>query len=271
MDSLDVIKVCLRRWYVFLPLVLLAAGAGVGLSKQVKSTWSATGSYAFLYPRPEAITPSSDPRNQNPLVLGGNTALLGEAVQANLSSAAVQDELGRHNRGWAPDEPATATHYTVTLPPQSASFVVQTWADTQEDAAKVVQDVLKATTRSAQEAQERAGAPEPSRYTAFVTAATQTEELPPQSPVKLLITMVALGAVAGAALSLLVERLPKRSRRRKSRSTLRARPTPRPRPSAATLAGPSKPTTTDQPDATPGRDSDTPVEASAAQRQPVTP
>jgi hypothetical protein len=134
----------------------------------------------------------------------------------------MQDSLGRSNRGWAPDEPVTATHYTVTLPPQSASYVVKTWADSAKDAADVVQAVLKSAPQAAKDAQERAGAPELSRYTAFVTAATQTEELPPQSPVKLLLTMVAIGAIAGAALSLLIERvLPKRSK---------ARPTPRSRP-----------------------------------------
>jgi hypothetical protein len=228
-DSLDVIKVCLRRWYVFFPLILLAAGAGVGLSKQVKPTYTASGSYAFLYPRPEAITPASDPRNQNPLVTQGYTALLGEAVQAQLSSATMQETLGGTNRGWAPDQPATNSHYTVTLPAQSASYVVQTWADTAQDAANVIQAVLKAAPQSAQQAQDRAGAPELSRYTAFVTAATQTDELPPQSPLKLLMTMIAIGAMAGAALSLFVDRIvPKRAkkasqaRRRPARS--RARP-----------------------------------------------
>jgi hypothetical protein len=272
-DSLDVIKVCLRRWYVFVPLVLLAAGAGVGLSKQVKPTYAATGSYAFLYPRPEAITPSADPRNQNPLVTSGNTALLGEAVQANLSSAAMQDLLGGSNRGWAPDQPATAVHYTVTLPPQSASFVVATWADTAQDAANVVQAVLKAAPQAAKDAQERAGAPELSRYTAFVTAATQTEELPPQSPVKLLMTMIAIGAVAGAALSLLIERLvPKRGSARRSR---RARPaSPRKRP-----GGPASKSGTSTPSGTAGSTGDgaaaesrtgSPFEPSSVRRESVT-
>ena len=108
MDSLDVIKVCLRRWYIFLPLILLAAGAGVGLGKQVKPTYSATGSYSFIYPNPDAITATSDPRNRNPLVTQGNTSLLGEAVQANLTSELVEDALGGNNRGYAPDETPTA-------------------------------------------------------------------------------------------------------------------------------------------------------------------
>jgi hypothetical protein len=227
-DSLDVIKVCLRRWYVFFPLILLAAGAGVGLGKQVKPPYTATGSYSFIYPTPEAITATSDPRNRNPLVTQGNTALLGESVLANLTSELVEDALGGNNRGYAPDETPTQTHYTVTLPPQSASYVVKTWADSQQEAADVVKAVLKAAPKAATDVQTNAGAPVASHFTAFLTAPTQTEELPPQSPAKLLLTVLAIGAVAGAALSLLVDRLfPKRSK---------GRPNPRRRP--ATMARP---------------------------------
>jgi hypothetical protein len=218
-DSLDVIKVCLRRWYAFLPIVIIAAGAGVGLSKQLRPTYTATGSYAFVYTHPEAVQPNAaDPRNQNPLVAGGSTALLGEAVKASLSSDAMQEALGGNNRGYPADEEATPTHYSVTMPEQSASYVVQTWADSAKEAADVVQAVLKSSPQSARDAQERAGAPELSRYTTFVTAATQTTELPPPSSMKLLLTLIAIGGVAGAGASLLVDRLwPKRARSRRTR------------------------------------------------------
>jgi hypothetical protein len=242
-DSLDVIKVCLRRWYIFLPLLLLAAGAGIGLSKQVKPTYRATGSYAFLYPNTEAITATSDPRNRNPLVTQGNTALLGEAVQANLSSEIVENALGGNNRGYAPDGTPTQAHYTVTLPLQSASYVVQTWAETQQEAADVVKAVLQAAPKAAKDVQTAAAAPDNSHFTAFVTAATQTEELPPQSPAKLLLTVLAIGAVAGAALSLLVDRLfPSRP---KGQPSPRPRPTVRirPRPNASTTSSGEAPAT----------------------------
>ena len=231
MDSLDVIKVCLRRWYVFFPLILLAAGAGVGLGKQVKPTYTATGSYSFIYPTPEAITATSDPRNRNPLVTQGNTSLLGEAVQANLTSKVVEDAIGGNNRGYAPDETPTETHYSVTLPPQSASYVIKTWADSQQEAADVVKAVLAAAPKAATEVQTASGAPDASHFRPFITAATQTEELPPQSPAKLLLTVLAIGAVAGAALSLLVDRLfPKRAK---------GRPNPRRRPATMTRPRPS--------------------------------
>ena len=281
MDSLDVIKVCLRRWYIFFPLILLAAGAGVGLGKQVKPTYTATGSYSFIYPNPDAITATSDPRNRNPLVTQSNTSLLGEAVQANLTSELVEDAIGGNNRGYAPDETPTAGHYTVTLPPQSASYVVQTWADTQQEAADVVRAVLLAAPKAATDVQTNAGAPLASHFKPFLTAPTQTAELPPQSPAKLLLTVLAIGAVAGAALSLLADRLfPKRS---KGRSNPRRRPATmtRPRPGGTggasgvpPTAGEGRPRDTEPKDApatpiNPDDDEEKP-EAARLPREPVT-
>ena len=111
----------------------------------------------------------------------------------------MQETLGGNNRGWAPDQPANNNHYTVTLPPSPPPTSCRPGPTPRRTAAAVVQAVLKAAPQGAQQAQERAGAPELSRYTAFVTAATQTEELAPPSPVKLLLTLVAIGTMAGAA------------------------------------------------------------------------
>jgi hypothetical protein len=229
-DSLDLVKVCLRRWYLFLPLVLIATGAGVGLGRQLKPSYTALGSYAFVYTHPEAVSSTApDPRNLNPLVGNGNTALLGEAVQASLNDPVLQSALGGNNRGYAPDEAPSDLHYVVNLPQQAASYTIQTWADSAKEASGVVQAVLQAAPKSAKDAQERVGVPELSRYTVFVTAPTQTTELPPQSPVKLLLTMMAVGIAAGAALSLLVDRLlPARKRIRQK--VRRIRPTLAPRP-----------------------------------------
>ena len=223
MDSLDVIKVCLRRWYVFIPLLLIAAGAGFGLKGQLRPTYMAVGGYAFVYPHPEAILPNQvDPRAANPLISNGNAALLGESVQSDLNSATQQTALGGTNRGFAPDQPPTASHYSVTLPPQSASYVVQTWADTEQGATDVLKSVLAAAPESADGIQERAGASLQSRYTTFITAPAQTVELPAQSPIKLFLTVLAVGAVAGAAFSLLVDKLfPKGTQRRASTRTRR--------------------------------------------------
>jgi hypothetical protein len=233
-DSLDVIKVCLRRWYIFLPLLVIAAGAGVGLGRQLKPSYTSIGSYAFVYPHPDAVTSTAaDPRNFNPLVGNGNAALLGEAVQADLNSTGTQSRLGGSNRGYSPDEAPSDLHYVITIPQDSASYVIQTWADSAKEASDVVQAVLQAAPKSAKDAQERAGAPELSRYTVFVTAPTQTTELPAQSPMKPFLTVMAIGIVVGAALSLLFDRiLLAKNVRRQIR---RVRPTRVPQPDRSEL------------------------------------
>jgi hypothetical protein len=217
LDSLDVIKVCIRRWYVMLPVLLLAVGAGVGIASELRPSYVAFGSYAFVYAHADEIKPGeADPRNANPLG-GANAALLGEAVAADLRAVTNQNLLGGTNRGVAPGEATDGTHYAVTLPQGSSSYLVQSWADTEAAATQVVQAVLQAVPQQAKAIQTRAGAPAAAQYTTFVTAPTQTLELPPQSKSKLLIGVVGVGMLAGAALSLVVDRIAGRRRNKPKR------------------------------------------------------
>ena len=111
----------------------------------------------------------------------------------------------------------------------------------------MVRAVLLAAPKAATDVQTNAGAPLASHFKPFLTAPTQTAELPPQSPAKLLLTVLAIGAVAGAALSLLVDRLfPKRS---KGRSNPRRRPATmtRPRPGGTGGASGAPPTAGEAP------------------------
>ena len=90
MDAFEVIKVCIRRWWVLLPVVLLAVGAGYGLVKQQKPLYYGFGGFALVYTYGSELAPgAADPRNENPLANGG-AELLGEAVMSDFSSAASQ-------------------------------------------------------------------------------------------------------------------------------------------------------------------------------------
>ena len=65
-DALDVLKVCLRRWYVVLPVVLLSLAAGLGLALQQKPTYTASGSYALVYYSSATAGKLSPPRLATP-------------------------------------------------------------------------------------------------------------------------------------------------------------------------------------------------------------
>jgi hypothetical protein len=211
-DALDVLKVCLRRWYVVLPVVLLSLAAGLGLALQQKPTYTASGSYALVYYSSatgrEALAPEArDPREGNPLAAEG-AVLLGETLVADFMSGASQATLGGiGNSGTAPREPTNDTSYSVTLPEGSQSYLVQTWGKDPQSLRTVVDSVLSAAPMRATQIQERAGAPKRSQYTTFVTGATKVTKLPPTSRLKLIIAVLGVGILAGSALSLVVDRL----------------------------------------------------------------
>lgn len=130
MDALDVIRICARRYAVFLPILALAIGAGIGLSSRLKPEYHGFGSYAVVFALgdPTASAKDSDPRNANPLATDGG-ALLGEALMADLSSSGTETRLGGDNRGWASGQPDNGLRYQVHIPQDARSrvFLVETW------------------------------------------------------------------------------------------------------------------------------------------------
>jgi hypothetical protein len=206
-DALDVLKVCLRRWYVVLPIVLLSLAAGIGLASQQKPIYTAFGSYALIYHSSGSTKDGSDPTEKNPLATNG-AVVLGEALVADFMSGASQETFGGvGNSGTAPREPEDGTSYSVSVPDGSQSYVVQTWGTDPESLRTVVESVLAAAPLRAAQIQDRAGAPERSQYTTFVTGSAQLSKLPLTSTPKLIVAMLGVGILAGSALALVVDRL----------------------------------------------------------------
>jgi hypothetical protein len=103
-DVLDVLRVCLRRWYVVLPFIILALGAGFGLARQQKPSYTAFASYALVFHDPDTSSSSErSPLEQNPL----GATLLGEALVGDLMSGPSQRAFGgAGNRGTALGQPS---------------------------------------------------------------------------------------------------------------------------------------------------------------------
>ena len=217
MDALDVMKVCLRRWYVMLPVVLLAVGAALGLALNQKPVYTAFGSYALVYTHGEDIKPNQvDPRSDNPLS-NENATLLAEALAADYMSKPMQKSLGGSGTsGVAPGDAADGSAYSVTLPEGAQSYRVQSWGPDPSAVREVVDSVLTSAPTTAQQIQDRAGAPRESQYTTFTTSPVQVGKLPGSSKVKLISAVGALGVLAGAAMSVIADRLLYRRRRRQA-------------------------------------------------------
>jgi hypothetical protein len=221
MDTLDVLKVCVRRWWVCLPILVLAGVVGVSMSNQLKPEYMAYGSYAVVYDHAGAIQLNQpDPRNANPLSSDGGL-LLGETLVAELTSPTTQAEYGNGNRGFAPGQSDTGAAFSVSVPQGQKSFLVQTWGDSEDSVRRTVEAVLKSVPGKAKAIQDRAGAPPLSQYTTFLTSPTQVVSLPPQSRIKVILTFLGIGLIAGPALALVVDRLLVRREHRKRRSVRR--------------------------------------------------
>lgn len=202
MDAVDIIKVCFRRWYVMLPILLGAAGVGYQLVQSSETTFTAAASYGLVQP---GLTPSEQDR-ANPLGPDGG-ALVGAALEAQLTSRETQEELGStHTRGWGPGDPVNHRSYDVRIPPYETTFEVRTWGEDEEEVRAVVDRVIAAAPDLADEAQVRAGVPPEQRYQPFVLAPTQVDALPATSALKLVIAVMGVGLLMGAAWSIVVDR-----------------------------------------------------------------
>jgi len=214
-DALDVMKVCLRRWDVMLPVLAITVAAGWGLLQARAPTYLASGSFALVYDHGEDLQVNqTDPRNANPLS-GDDASLLGEALVSRFMSAEFQRSVPAGTSGVAPGQPHNGSRFTVGQPESSKSFLVQAWGPDQGRVEQVVAQVLDAGPDEARTIQERAGAPTESQFSTFTIGSAQVEELPQTSFVKLLVAIIGVGLLAGSALSVLVDGLLRRRRRRR--------------------------------------------------------
>lgn len=224
MDTLDVLRICVKRWFVFLPILLLAYYASQSLSSDRQPVYSATGSFAVIYHPTTALKPGqADPRQLNPLAAGGGS-LLKQALLTDLRSPGTQRQLAAPGvSGTSPSTAADGSLFEVTSTATSATVGIATYGPSQDAVAGTVNRVLAASSAKARQMQDRAGAPAAGRLDTFVTLPTQTTVLPPASKLKLVIAIMAAGLIAGAGLSLLVDRLLSKWRLRRAKTASRPR------------------------------------------------
>lgn len=204
MDAVDILKICLRRWYVMLPILIGAAGVSFQLVQSQETTYTAATSYGLVQPR---LSAGSAIEERNPLGTD-DSALVGEALEAQLNSRETQKELGSPaTRGWGPGEAANGSFYSVKIPLYEKTYEVRAWGSDEQEVAAVVNRVIQQAPRIADELQTRVGASASVRYEPFVLAPTQVDALPATSSLKLVIAVMGVGVLVGAAWSIVADRL----------------------------------------------------------------
>lgn len=258
MDTLDVARVCARRWYIFLLVLGLAYYASMGLTRQRHADYTSTGNFALIYHLPTTLKPNErDPRETNPLG-GGNGQLLKQSIVNDLRSASSQATLAPAGlSGTAPNTPADGSRFAVLTTKDTGTVTITTYGPSAAQTRATVDRVLGVVAGRARAMQDAVGAPANSRYSAFITLPTQTSLLPPPSKAKLLIGVMAVGLIAAAGLSLVVDQLLKRLAARRASS-----PTPRRR----SLRRPGDPVTPDSESPDSAVDDDQPTAPTAAMR-----
>lgn len=199
MDTVDIARVCAKRWYVFVPLMVLALAGGYGYAKGQPTSYKAEGGLALIPPTPTQAG-QLDP---NAFGSGGET-LLQNALVADLNSPATQVTL-------AP--PASKVSYEVDVETSPLIHISATGNDRTQ--------VLAATTHVLSSAggrldiiQNRAGIPKRSLYTSFVANPATITNTSPPSKVKLLAAFGGLGLLLAAGLCVLLDGILVRRRQR---------------------------------------------------------
>ena len=237
MDTVDILKICLRRWYVMLPILLGAMGVSYQMVQAQETTFTAATSYGLVQPGlPGGLGAGTE---SNPLGADGNV-LVGAALEAQLNSREAQEQLGSDaTRGWGPGGVANDSSYLVQIPLNETTYEVRAWGKDEKAVRDVVNRVVEAAPGIADELQSRVDVPAEMRYEPFILAPTQSEALPSTSGKKLVVAVMGVGVLMGAAWSIMADRILRRrapskrpalvasSRPPRSRPPLRSRPPPR--------------------------------------------
>jgi hypothetical protein len=219
-DAVDILKICFRRWYVMLPILIGAAGVSYQLIQTQETTYTAAASYGLVQP---GLTSATGELERNPLGSDGND-LVGAALEAQLNSRVTQQQLGSEStRGWGPGESDNGSSYSVKIPMYETTYEVRAYGPDEQEVQDVVNRVIEAAPDIADELQTRAGAPTAVRYEPFVLAPTQVDVLPATSALKLVIAVMGVGTLVGAAWSIVADRL---LRRRRVGGAMHAGPAP---------------------------------------------
>lgn len=217
MDAVDILKVCVRRWYVMIPILLGAAGVSYQLVQAQETTYTAHAAYGLVQSSSPPGGPGGAEVNPNPLGANNDGTLIGVALEAQLNSRETQEELGGGaTRGWGPGEVGNDLFYSVKIPLYQTTYEVRAFGEDEEQVRNVVDRVVAAAPGIADELQDRAGAPASGRYQPFVLAPTQVKALPSGSGIKVVVAVMGVGVLMGAAWSIVADRVLRHLGRRRA-------------------------------------------------------
>ncbi|MFF0816098.1 hypothetical protein ACFYVR_13240 [Rhodococcus sp. NPDC003318] len=197
MDLFDVARACIRRWYIFLPLMLVTAWFGYTAYTNVKPVYYASTTIGLAPPSVRTQPPNGEDARRNALVDTGGAPLLANLLAMGLMEPTVSAQVT------AAGGDAGYTAKVFSLPPPLGQLPLVTIESQLADPAQVTKtlEVVAAQGQSTLQAlQQSAGVPADEMVSTFVVQ-------PPGPPVQAMPsrTRSALSIlIAGAGLSTLV-------------------------------------------------------------------
>ena len=211
MDSIDIMRACLRQWFIIVPIIALAAVGGLTYANHRPAVYTAQGTVTMYYQAGQGKnTTTDDPRVNNPLYLTGGTSLLESSLVVDLEGPGVKKQLrAKHDN---------AT-FTITPNQYNPLIVISTKGDTAEQAARTALDLISLTESEFVALQKRAGATDASLYHTFtVIPVTSVQEILP-SKAKFLLAFIGAAVVLACIIAVIAERFAIRRRRAKRASS----------------------------------------------------
>lgn len=199
MDLFDVVRSCFRRWYVVLPLLIVAAWYSHHIYTSVKPVYYSQAVVGFVPPNTQQIQAPPDqyvvPRNG--LLDAGGPALLANMAMIGLRDPAVVSQVV--SSGGAADYVAKMFPVPATSPPLPM-IMIEATEPYPDSASKTVELVVAQAEPALRAVQAQAGVPEGQMVKPFVVSPPSAAVAGIPSRTRATITVF----VAGTGLAILI-------------------------------------------------------------------
>ncbi len=224
MDIWELLRITIRRWYVFVPLAVLAAVGSAVVARTVAVEYTNDASMLLVNPEPAAIledeVPSDavepypyasesssedEPSGNRWLSFSGSLNTAAQALQLSATSQEMRDEL--EAEGLSPI-------YSVTPDRKNPILVLQTSSADPAVSQATLDRLIELISDDLDARQAAAGAPESTKIRAEVLARDRSPERATGARVRVQLLALALGLALAAATSVAVDQLLRRRQAR---------------------------------------------------------
>jgi len=199
MDAVTAALICLRRWYVFLPVLLVAITLAFSAAGDSTATYTAEGQLVVL-PDASGLAGRTDAPpdtvSANPYARVGGARLLAAVLKNNLVGAQTRQAITQ--AGGLPG-------YTAVVDPDYPIITVSAVGSTPRQAQRTVDRVVRAADPLTRQLQEDVSAPTSELYAATRSTPTTIVAVASASGVKVAITYIILGLAVAGVLAVLTD------------------------------------------------------------------